>query len=190
MEGSWNMQNGRTATIVHSSPGRIRVRLAPELRTPDLMRAIVDTVAGMQGVRAVEANPTTGSVLLLHDPAVLTIDDLTSAAAAANIVLTVPDPPGSPTVSAPGGPSPLAQRINSVFGQLDGTLARVTGKRADARTLLPLGLAAIAVRQLAASGAQLGSVPWYILLWYSFEMYTKYNLTRNGTGTKSAGRVQ
>ena len=184
------MQNGRTATIVHSSPGRIRVRLGPDLRTPDLMRTIVDALAGMQGVRAVEANPTTGSVLLLHDPAVLTVEDLTSAAEVANIVLTVPDPPGTPAVAAAGGPSPLARRINSVFGQMDGTLARITGRRADAKTLLPLGLAAIAVRQLGASRAQLGSVPWYILLWYSFEMYTKYNLTRNGTGTKSAEEVQ
>ena len=187
------MQNGRTATIVHSSPGRIRVRLGRELRAPDLMRTTQDTLAGIKGVRAVEVNPVTGSVLLLHDPAVLTFEDLTSAAAAANIVLTVPDPSDGPTTT-PGGPSPLAQRINSAFGQMDGALARITGKRADARTLLPLGLGAIAVRQLAASGAQLSSIPWYILLWYSFEIYTKYNvkyqLTRNETGIESAVGVE
>ncbi len=181
------MQNrgNRQATIVHAIPGRVRVRLDPTLRSPDFMRSLVETLSEVKGVHQVQSNPTTGSILLLFDPGVLSLEQLYLAASAADVVIVTPGASSEPPVSEQT--TPLARSINSAVGRMDRTVFDFTGGKIDVKTLFPLGLAAAAVRQIATSGGNLAAAPWYVLLWYSFETFTKYNLRKEKNGSETRG---
>lgn len=179
------MGQDRSVFLVHAIPGRVRVRLGKGLRSPDEMNALVGTLSRVEGIREVRANPTIGSLLILYDPKAIGIESLVMAAAAADIDIVIPEMDGRPPPSAEL--SDVARGINSAFGRLDRAVARATDGRLDAKTLAPLALGAVALRRILTSGADLSAVPWYVLLWYSFELFTKYNLRRgSGSGATPA----
>lgn len=165
-------QRDRTATVVHAIPGRVRVRLDRSLRSAETMQTLAGLLAQIEGVRQVRVNPSTGSVLLEYDPQQVNLEQLYLAANAAKVTLVMP---GTPNESGPQDMTPLAKRINSTFGRLDRTVYDFSGGRIDVKTLFPLGLAAAAVRQIATSGGNVAAAPWYVLLWYSFDTFTRYN---------------
>lgn len=166
-----------TATILHAIPGRIRVRVEGSARAPETMSALASAVSQIAGVQEVRINPTTGSLLALYDPNAVSIEEMYIAARAARLNITAPGSPSSPGETAEV--SQVARNITSSFGRVDSAISSVTGGRLDAKTLVPLGLGAAAVRQIATTGAGLSAIPWYILLWYSYGIFTKYNLRRN-----------
>ncbi len=168
------MSEDRTATIVSAAPGRVRVRLGPAMRSPDAMRGLAEMVSGLEGVREARVNPTTGSLLVLYDPETVSMEGLYLAARAANLTIVVPESNSPAAIT--WEVSEVARAVNSAFGRMDAAVSGFTGGKLDAKTLVPLGLGAAALRQIVTSGANLGAVPWYVLLWYSFEMFTKYNL--------------
>lgn len=180
------MGQNRSVFLVHAIPGRVRVRLGKGLRSPEEMNALVETLSRVEGIREVRANPTIGSLLILYDPKAIGMESLVMAAAAADIEVVIPEADRQPPSAEL---SDVARGINSAFGRLDRAVARATDGKLDAKTLAPLALGAVAVRRILTSGADLSAVPWYVLLWYSFEMFTKYNLRRgSGPGaTPAAG---
>jgi len=56
------------ASIVHHIPGRLRVRIPKSHRNPRLFRELQEFVQNLGGVRQVEINPATGSILVHYDP--------------------------------------------------------------------------------------------------------------------------
>ena len=65
------MASASLGTVVSSSPGRLRLRIARPNRAPQTFSAIRKLLAGLPGVAAVEVNPATGSVLVSYDPTAL-----------------------------------------------------------------------------------------------------------------------
>ncbi len=173
------MEEVRTATVAHAIPGRIRVRLDKTLRSPDTVNSLVNALAQVEGMRLVQGNPVTGSLLLLYDPERLNLEQLFAAAQAANIKVIVPEAAAPPPPS--GEVSAIATRINAAFSRLDRAMATYTGGKVDVKLLIPAGLAATAMRQIVTSAPNLTAVPWYVLLWYSFDFYSKYNRRPPGT---------
>lgn len=170
------MSDGRNVTLVSALPGRVRIRLDRTARSPESIRELAELLAGLVGVREVQVNPATGSYLVFYDPEAVDITQLYVAAQAAkfNFVLPGISPEGAPQ----GDVSELARAVNSYFGQLDRILSGFTGGKLDAKVLAPMALGAVAVRQLFVQGASLSSAPWYVLLWYSFDLFTKFNLKK------------
>lgn len=170
------MQGQKSAQLVHTVPGRIRVRLDRASRSPDSMQSLSRKLSELEGVREVRVNPRTGSMLLTYDPDLLGMEQLYLAARSAGIQVSLPgEPPNQPN---PNGTSPVASWINSLFGRADTAVSDLSGGKIDARTVVPMTLGAWAVRRIAQSRGQLGAVPWYVLLWYAFELFTKYNRRR------------
>jgi hypothetical protein len=58
--------------VVHAIPGRVRLKIISLRDNPELAREIRARLAGLQGIRRVEANPLTGSLLVLYDPEEIT----------------------------------------------------------------------------------------------------------------------
>jgi hypothetical protein len=58
----------RGAPVVHHLPGRLRVRLPRAQRTAQLLQQLRGFVEGLGGVRQVEINPVTGSLLVYYEP--------------------------------------------------------------------------------------------------------------------------
>ncbi|MHB0871817.1 MAG: HMA2 domain-containing protein [Chloroflexota bacterium] len=171
------MQGDRTATIVHAIPGRIRVRLGKSLSSPESMQSIMETLSAVEGVSRAEANPVTRSILLLYDPEVMNPEQLYLAAQSVDVAVVLP---GSAQPSAASERiTPIASSINSTVSRIDRAVFDFTGGKLDARTVVPFGLATAAIRQIVTSRGSLMRAPWYVLLWYSFELFTKFN--RRGT---------
>jgi hypothetical protein len=54
---------------VHAINGRLRVKVPEVRRSPAFARRVEDLFRSLDGIREVRANPVTGNVLFLHDPA-------------------------------------------------------------------------------------------------------------------------
>ena len=166
--------------IVHSSPGRVRLRVRREdMDGPALLQA-EQTIASLPGVFGVRKNPSARSVVVTFDPDSLGLDDLLEAVTRVGIAIEpLQEPPG---VRLPE--RSLDQSIVEVFRSADERVRRRTQGRADLRTLVPVGLAVLAVREVLAG--RIAAAPWYVLLWYSFSSFI--NLRKSEVSSdRSAG---
>lgn len=73
------------------------------------------------------------------------------------------------------GRSRAAGEIMHAVSELNAQVGWLTNGMADLRMLMPLGLGALAIRQLFVKGIQLDEIPWYTLAWYSFDSFSKLN---------------
>ena len=167
------MSERMSLALVSAIPGRIRVRVGRSFRSLSSMNELAGIIRSLNGVRDVQINPTTGSFLILYDPEAVDIGQLYLAAQAANVDITLPGDRAEST--ADSKLAGVARAINATFGRVDRTIFDFTGGKLDAKTLAPLAVGGVAVRQLFTQGVGISSIPWYVLLWYSFEMFTKYN---------------
>ncbi len=58
-------------TVVHALPGRVRLKIPQVKDNQELARQAQEKLGQAPGIQRVEANPTTGSVLILYDLAML-----------------------------------------------------------------------------------------------------------------------
>ncbi|KAB8315932.1 DUF5132 domain-containing protein [Tolypothrix campylonemoides VB511288] len=73
------------------------------------------------------------------------------------------------------GKSEVAKDLMHVVSDVNADVARITNGFVDLRLLLPLGLSALAIRQLVTKGLQIDEIPWYTLTWYAFDTFLKFN---------------
>jgi hypothetical protein len=168
------------ARVISHTPGRLRVRLAPDNRAPRTMHAIGQRLEGTLGPGRVEVSPMTGSVLMRYDGAQSSADmmrilrdvGVVLEETVRDIVLEVP---------TGGSHSTTGDRIVDAMTDLDRQLAALTGRRIDLKVLFPLSLGAVALWRAARSGLGLNQVPPYVLLWYAFDSFWKFHHTTTVT---------
>jgi hypothetical protein len=157
----------RPVRIVHASPGRIRVRIQPEdIGSPALDKA-ERALARVPGVRAVQTNPLARSLAVTYDHRVLGTEDLLAGAARAgfSFVAEPEDTVGTAKLR------PIDETITTFFRDADEQVRGNLGGAVDLRTLVPAGLALLALREILAG--RLVGMPWYVLIWYSFDSFLK-----------------
>jgi hypothetical protein len=54
--------------VVHSSPGRVRLKVRRGKRYPEILNAVAESFRGLPGIEQVEAHPVSGSVILFYNP--------------------------------------------------------------------------------------------------------------------------
>jgi hypothetical protein len=72
----WVVRSTQVGSIVHATPGRIRLRVAREHRAPETFREIEGLLKALPGVEAISVTESTGSVLVKYDPATLDVEHL------------------------------------------------------------------------------------------------------------------
>jgi hypothetical protein len=72
--------------------------------------------------------------------------------------------------------SELAEDVINIISDFNTDVKQITKGIADLRVILPLAIALLAIRQFMKKGLQLEEIPWYILLWYAFDMFTRLNV--------------
>lgn len=147
-------------------PGRLRLRFPPREVDPAALAALLARLSGRPGVRSARYSPASGSVVVEYDP-----DALSEA------VLTRDLPIIEGTVEREGAapPStPAARAVARGWWETDAFLARISRGQMDLRTMLPLALLLVALRQLFLQG-ELGAAPWHALLWYSYNLYYQFH---------------
>ncbi len=160
--------------IVHAMPGRVRVKVAKLKGNVTLAQRAQEKLSGIPGIRRVEANPATGSILILHELA-----ELFSPEALEELSETLGEL--FPEIGAVGLMAGLAS-LSSSSGPGEGSpgpggsaVSRITGS-VDLKLLLPLTLLFFGVRALVVS-EKVTFPAWYDLLWFAFGSFMM--LSRN-----------
>ena len=164
---------GENIEILHAIPGRVRLRVGGLKRDPGSARGIQDRIADHPGVRQVEANPATGSVVIHFDPA--------AGPPGAFLRQIVPEHVASEWEAGPAralnGSSlgfASAGRIAGLFRQVDRRVEATTGGL-DLKVLLPVVLFIFGMRALLAPKKKLALPTWYDFLWFAFGTFVALN---------------
>jgi hypothetical protein len=175
-------QGKRRGHIVSHAPGRMRVRLHEEHRSPAALEQIERDLRVRDGVESVATNARTGSVLVHYDHHALSKDDLKAMLYDVGLVARdllgadqVPEDLGGGVVEH----STTATGLLDALTDLDRRLSDLTGGKLDVKLLVPAGLGLLALRQVATSGLGLAEVPGYVLLWYTFDSFYKLHQRRS-----------
>jgi hypothetical protein len=137
------------------------------------LREAEQALTGLSGVQQVRPNPLASSLVVLYDRARVDAPAVLAALARAGLRLAEPSPV---EVSVLEDGSALGRSVQDFFGNFDERVARLTGGTADLRTLVPLGLAALAVREIMAG--RVAAAPWYTLAWWAFDAFYKLHTQR------------
>ena len=125
------------AHIVHQLRGRVRLRITEKRQEPEYFADVCSRIEALDGVTEVSANPTTGSLLLLHPD--LSFADLEAQLQTLGLFEIV------------AASAPRQSALMPVFGgiaSIDEGLAAGTSGSFDLRTLAVIGLVGVAVHQL------------------------------------------
>lgn len=176
--------------VVHVAPGRVRIRLQTPDLTAEAAGELQSGLATLAGVLDTRVTLASGSVVVRYDPARVDLGALLEIARAGGLLaLDSTQPLGASEADLPL--SLTAQKIKRTFHEVDVQLGQVTGGRWDLRSVFPVLLGVLAVRQVLAGGLQLGVIPWWVLAWYSFDSFYKLNQERQraSQGTVSSEDV-
>jgi copper chaperone CopZ len=141
----------------------MRASLERNERSPQRMEEIKQQIQDQPGVHSVEVNPTTGSVLVTGDH-----NDQIRRALDSALVL----------VESLNGGEPSEKAVETVVGAVKAADSRVleaTGGRVSLKWLVPASFVALGARQLIGQGLTIGSVPWYVLIYYGVDSFLKLN---------------
>jgi len=177
--------------VVHALPGRVRLKLAQVKGDLELARKAQEKFAAVPGIQKVEANPVTGSLLVLYDLATPlaaeTLEPLAEIFAeffpeieALSLVSGLASLAGNPeSGSNPGGGLTGAiTAINTGIGKATGGL--------DLKLLIPLALLFFGVRGLLS--AKKTTFPaWYDYIWFAFSSLLMMNRRLFEDGKQEAG---
>ncbi len=168
--------------VVSSTPSRTRLRLSPKRRNPEEMARIAKALKAHPDVHEVRANLQTGSIIVHHSHKDHSWDEISAILQDLGIVL------GSITdVDLPfsRGKSEVAADLTSAVSDLNERVGLATDGVVDLRLLVPIGLAALSLRELSRNGWEFQAAPWYVLAWYAFDSFIKLHYTAEPSTTKT-----
>jgi Heavy metal associated domain 2 len=162
---------GRTVSVVHDMPGRLRLRLPSEANTEGLEDAVRD----LPGVATCRWSPSTRSLLIHYVPSENTPEALAqSVAGHAGVPLRARSAVMRIDGRAGAARSPVAASIVESFGELNQRIARTTGGVVDLGLLVPVALTLWAARELVRG--QMGPLAWSTALWYAHGLFRDYSM--------------
>jgi hypothetical protein len=168
--------NGYRAVVESRVPGRVRFRLPREGRREEVVGRVESTLRELNGVVDVTANAETGSILVRHDPGVLSDSLLVRYARDVHIISDIAG--GTADADADQWPetSQLGQSVMREIRQIDQFVSRVSGGKIDGKmAVVILLLGGSTVRALFDKRAV--PTPWHALLWYAYSVFLHWHKT-------------
>lgn len=167
--------NPESIKIVHAIPGRMRLKVGDVRENPTLAGELQRRLTSLPGVRTVEVNSRTGSVLILYKATAFTsteaLQELAKPLAELFPGVEINEVRSWMSSANGSGSAPsLTQGITSFFAGLNKNIETATGSAVDLRILLPLGLFLLGLRSLVSSENR--PLPtWYDLFWFALGTY-------------------
>lgn len=145
------------------------MRLPKAQRHTDIVLDFKSLLQEMDGIRTVEANPATGSVLVEHDPSVINTDKLIEAAGA-NLIAKIGD--AAESEAAPEISTSAMQVLKS-FGRFDRTVNRITRGTIDGKMAVSFLFLGLSLGRMFS--VRRAPTPWHTLLWYSYSIFMQWH---------------
>ena len=160
------------ARVVHSSPGRLRIRVPGRRGDAGYFAEAQRSLLGLAGVSAVEVNPLTAGILVTGSfrPA-----ELNHAAETDRLFRL--DPPAPPHVL-------VGRRIAGSMELLDGAVRGLSAQSLDLSAGIFLLLAGSGLWQIAQGN--FAAPAWYTAFWYALGVHSKF-LSGNGKKSETSG---
>ena len=147
------------ALISHRTTGRLRVKIPSKKGDGAFFQSLKERFSILEGINAIEINPLTGSMLILHSS-----DERTIAGyALANNLFMLQE-----LGSSPAG---LQRRISKAFVSIDSQLKSATSGEIDIGGLAFLVLMGFGIYQISVGN--LTALPWYAAFWYALNIFLK-----------------
>jgi len=170
----------RVIHLVHTSPGRTRLRL-PWLRSvPDDATALADGLAAVNGMLETSVRPRTGSVLCQYDADRLDAERIIAAVRRLTRVALVVRPGEEVPAEVAAyerafltEESSFARALAKTFRGIDRDVVVATEGRLDLGTLTGLGFLAAGAAEILVTRT-LPAPPWFNLAWWAFRTFTMF----------------
>lgn len=164
----------QTKGLVHHLPDRTRYRVAHKHRDEAAVKRIRDSVLAVPGVRTVEINNRTGSVLVHHEAKPEVVDHLSAAFADIGDDIFEEILETGIDEFVPGG-SIIAHLIKDRFGGFNSFIAQLTNNMIDLKMLLPICFLGAGFYQASRNRDWFGQVPAWVLFYYAYDSYLKFH---------------
>jgi hypothetical protein len=163
-------------TVAHALPGRVRLKIPRVKANPKLARQAQEKLSRVPGIQRVEANPATGSLLILYDLALLAsvealgplgeiFTELFPEVALEELVA------GLQELMAAGD---AAEATGGLLGGLNTVSNPGLTRNFNLNLLLPLTLFFLGGRSLFSS-KEMSFPAWYDYLWFGFSTFLMLN---------------
>lgn len=154
--------------VAHASPGRWRLRVSRADLESGVAAEASAALDSQAHVFSARINDSARCIIVHYDERHTSTQTLMGALGDSGIVLRLES--GS-VAAQPAGAPPLSRWLSRGAQQADERVFSASSGATDLRTLLPVSLAALAVREILAGRGT--AVPWYALAWYAFESFVK-----------------
>lgn len=159
-------------------PGRMRVRVKPELRSKESAARLQKSLDNHPDIRDAEVNPQTGSVTFTHKPGKdghkILSEVLQEAELLADVAFEIPsDDEGEEG----GGEDPygkLDQQLADLTYKVEGYVYRKTGLRFRGQVIAGT-VAGLGVAQMLIYGISFEMLPGPVLIWLGWDIYHRVN---------------
>jgi Heavy metal associated domain 2 len=169
----------RVIRLVHSLPGRLRLRLAWLRGEEEEATALAEMLARLGGMVRVTVRPYTGSVLCDYEPAEIderAILEAVKAETGVRMLLRASDPEpkqvSADERAAVEEGTTIAKAVARAFRQINLDLLQATSGRLDLGTLMSLGFLSAGFVQLVRQ-RRIPVPPWFNLAWWAFRTFTE-----------------
>jgi hypothetical protein len=163
--------HARVIQLVHSSPGRLRLRLGWLRSAPAEAEPLAQALAALDASMEVRVRSWTGSVLCEFDPERLDAERIVAAARRHSGVAIVIEPgERMPAPSPPHGEPSVRNAVSDAFREMNRSVLHVTEGRLDLGALTGLGFLAAGALEVAAT-RRLPAPPWFNLAWWAFRTF-------------------
>jgi copper chaperone CopZ len=143
--------------------GRLRVKVDPEGRAPQLMESLQRRLHAREGIQEVRVNPATGSVTVDYDHARYSTAGILGVLEELDVIVD----------STLGGEPAVSAGFPAAIDDLNARLHAATGLPVDLKLLMPLAFVGTGIWSIGKNGLMLESVPGWLLLWLAFDMFVK-----------------
>ena len=158
--------------IASSTPGRLRLRLYHPKSHSDLMRRVKTSLSDRPGIQDVDANHSTGSVIIRYDTAKHSHDSVLAMLHDIGVILH-DVMVGGGSVLPDTNQCTVAIQISNAISDIDRRVFQLTGGKMDLKLIIPLAIGALGIRQILREGVGISHIPGCVLLWYAVDIFYK-----------------
>jgi len=156
-------------SVAHSSPGRLRLRLSNASIESGAAAEVITAFDEQSGVLSARLNEAARSIVVHFDELATSVDAMMASLQDRGVSLRVVQATASQSV--PPRRTNFSAWVSGNARSADERLLLASGGGVDLRTLLPVTLGILAVREILAG--RVGAAPWYTLAWWAFDSFLK-----------------
>jgi hypothetical protein len=152
------------AVIAHASTGRLRIRIASKKGDVAALKSYGDQLASCPGILSIEVNPSTGSILLLHQTTVHEISEYVRS----KDLFSLQEQEVQKVPSAD-----IRRSLGDTFKSVDRQIKNLTDGDMDLSGFAFAALIVVGTAQILTGNA--GAIPWFAAYWYAYHLYSRTN---------------